>query len=110
MTAVGYAVVEAIARPEFLQGVRDNGAFLEAQLLALSREQKLGPVRGAGLLFALELGRDVGPQIVDGALARQLLINAPRPEVLRFMPALNVSPSEIGEMVEILREVILSVR
>jgi len=109
MTAVGHAVVQEIARPEFLSAVRENGAFLEAQLLALSLKLNLGPVRGAGLLLALELGSPIGSQVVDGALARQLLINSPRPTALRFMPALNVGRSEISEMLEILREVILSV-
>ena len=38
---------------------------------------------------------------------RGLLINAPRPDSLRFMPALNVSRDEIDEMLRLL-EVSLS--
>jgi acetylornithine/N-succinyldiaminopimelate aminotransferase len=37
--------------------------------------------------------------IVERAFERGLLLNAPRPDVLRFMPALNVSRAEIDEMV-----------
>jgi len=29
-----------------------------------------------------------------------LLLNAPRPDTLRFMPALNVTPAEIDQMIE----------
>jgi len=31
-----------------------------------------------------------------------LLLNAPRPNLLRFMPALNVSEGEIDQMIEAL--------
>jgi acetylornithine/N-succinyldiaminopimelate aminotransferase len=106
MTAVGYAVVKMISSPEFLATVRENGKYLEAQLQNLSRELKLSEVRGRGLLLALGLGREIGSAVVDAALDRGLLVNSPRPAVLRFMPALNVSPAEIDEMIGILRGVI----
>jgi acetylornithine/N-succinyldiaminopimelate aminotransferase len=69
----------------------------------------LGEVRGSGLLLALELGREIGSQVVEAALTRRLLINSPRPASLRFMPALNVARAEIDEMTGILRESIQSV-
>ena len=109
MTAVGYAVVKAISDPEFLKSVRENGNYLESQLQDLSRQLSLGEVRGRGLLLALELGREIGSAAVDAALARGLLVNSPRPAVLRFMPALIVSRAEIDEMIGILREAIQSV-
>jgi len=60
------------------------------------------------LLRALKLGRPIGPQIVD--LAHEmgpvgLLLNSPRPDLLRFMPALNVSTEEIDQMIAMLAEV-----
>jgi acetylornithine/N-succinyldiaminopimelate aminotransferase len=42
-------------------------------------------------------------QIVDKAFESGLLLNAPRPHILRFMPALNVSRDEIDQMIAILR-------
>jgi len=102
MTAVGYAVVKEVARPEFLASVRENGDYLAERLLDLSRRHGFGEVRGRGLLLALELGREIGPAIVDAALERRLLINSPRPTALRFMPALNVHRTEIDQMLEIL--------
>jgi acetylornithine/N-succinyldiaminopimelate aminotransferase len=38
------------------------------------------------------------------AFARGLLLNAPRPDALRFMPALTVAFSEIDQMIDILDE------
>jgi acetylornithine/N-succinyldiaminopimelate aminotransferase len=106
MTAVGHAVVQEISRPEFLARVKDSGIYFEAKLKALSRELGLGEVRGKGLLLALELNRPIASCVVDAALDLGLLINAPRPSVLRFMPALNVSRAEMDLMTEILRAAI----
>jgi acetylornithine/N-succinyldiaminopimelate aminotransferase len=103
MTAVGHAVVHEISRPEFLARVEDNGIYFAAKLNALSQELGLGEIRGQGLLLAMELNRPIAAAIVDAALELGLLINAPRPSVLRFMPALNVSRDEMDQMVEMLR-------
>jgi acetylornithine/N-succinyldiaminopimelate aminotransferase len=106
MTAVGCAVVGEISRPEFLARVSENGEYLASGLRQLSEEFSLGEVRGKGLLLALELGRPIASEVVKRALAAGLLINAPKPSVLRFMPALNVSRDEIDEMLRILRQII----
>ena len=110
MTAVGCAVVEEVSRPEFLAAVRSNSELLLSKLRAISRELGLGEVRGMGLLVALELDGPVATQVVEAALSRRLLINSPRPTVLRFMPALNVTASEIEQMLQVLHESIRSVR
>jgi len=41
-------------------------------------------VRGRGLLLALNLQSEIGPQVVGLALQRGLLINAPRTDTLRY--------------------------
>jgi acetylornithine/N-succinyldiaminopimelate aminotransferase len=104
MTAVGCAVVEEISRPEFLTQVRENGDYLADELVKISADFGLGEVRGRGLLLALELKRPIASDVVKLALDRDLLLNAVRPEVLRFMPALNVKRHEIDEMLHILRQ------
>ena len=65
-----------------------------------------GEVRGRGLLLALELrGRDAA-KVARSAMDRGLLINAPRPDALRFMPALNVTREEIDQMLAILEPIL----
>ena len=73
---------------------------------ALSVQHDLGPVRGKGLLLALDLGGGNAGVISDKALELGLLLNATRPDSLRFMPALNVSFAEIDQMLEILDDVL----
>ena len=102
MAAVGCAVVEAVARPEFLESVVSNGTYLMARLRALAAEQGHGEVRGRGLLQALALKGKDAKKVSAAALDNGLLVNAPRPDSLRFMPALTVSRDEIDEMLKLL--------
>jgi acetylornithine/N-succinyldiaminopimelate aminotransferase len=102
MTAVGAAVLEQVAAPAFLDQVAATGAYLSARLDALSAAHGLGATRGRGLLWALELGRDIGSDVVARAFGHGLLINAPRPATLRFMPALTIGATEVDRMIDIL--------
>jgi len=62
-------------------------------------------VRGRGLLLALELKGKDAAKVARTAMDRGLLINAPRPDTLRFMPALNVTREEIDQMLFLLSAV-----
>ena len=85
----------------------------------------LGAERGVGLLRALELNADIGAKVVayardqlagahgagaPGWANTALLLNSPRPAVLRFMPALNLTTADIDLMVDGLRRSIVAVR
>ena len=101
MTAVGVAVIDALMAPGFLDTVKQRGAYLQRGLLQLAEKHGLAGERGEGLLRALKLGKDIGPQLVEVARTLEphgLLLNSPRPDLLRFMPALNVTEAEIDQM------------
>jgi acetylornithine/N-succinyldiaminopimelate aminotransferase len=106
MTAIGNAVVEAVSSPAFLADVVAKGDYLTQRLLDLSARLGHGEVRGRGLLLALELrGTDAG-KVSRTAMDRGLLLNAPRPDALRFMPALNVTREEIDRILVLLEAVL----
>jgi acetylornithine/N-succinyldiaminopimelate aminotransferase len=110
MAAVGLAVVNAVAQPAFLREVRARGEHLRVYLAALAADIG-GAERGRGLLRALVLPRPSAAQVVEAMRALEpmgLLLNAPRPDVLRFMPALNVSGEEIDTMRGLLAPVLRS--
>ena len=112
MTAVGISVIEQLLAPGFLDSVKAKGELLKLELLELSAEFGLEGERGEGLLRALMLGKDIGGKLVELARERSpegLLINSPRPNLLRFMPALNVSDDEILQMCGMLRELLKKV-
>jgi acetylornithine/N-succinyldiaminopimelate aminotransferase len=100
--AAGLAVLEQVATPKFLKAVTANGLYLESELQRLSARHGLGEVRGRGLLLALDLRVPIAPLIVAAALDDGVLLNAPRPDALRFMPALNVTRQEIDLMIQCL--------
>ncbi|MBV9984460.1 acetylornithine transaminase [Bradyrhizobium sp.] len=100
MCAAGLAVLDVVATPSFLKSVAETGRFLESELQKLSARHGLGEVRGRGLLLAVDLKLPIGAAIVAQAFADGLLLNAPRPDTLRFMPALNVTRAEIMLMID----------
>jgi len=113
MTAVGIAVLKELTKPGFLDEVKQKAAYLSAELNKLSEEFGLQGERGEGLLRALKLGSDIGGKIVETARNMEpvgLLLNSPRPDLLRFMPALNVSKEELDQMLSMLREVLKQVK
>jgi acetylornithine/N-succinyldiaminopimelate aminotransferase len=106
MCAAGLAVLAQIAAPNFLKSATENGRYLESELQRLSARYGLGEVRGRGLLLALDLRVPIAPSIVAAALDNGMLLNAPRPDTLRFMPALNVTRQEIDLMIDCLDAVL----
>lgn len=113
MTAAGVAVFDALTAPGFMDSVNARAAQLSEGLLALSKKWGMKGERGEGLLRALMLDRDDGGAIVDVArdwAPEGMLLNAPRPNLLRFMPALNVTAEEVDLMLARLDEVVAKVR
>jgi acetylornithine/N-succinyldiaminopimelate aminotransferase len=102
MCAAGLAVLEQVGEPGFLRSVADTGLYLESELQRMSARHGLGEVRGRGLLLALDLKHPIAASIVAQAFEDGVLLNAPRPDALRFMPALNVTKSEIAGMIDCL--------
>ena len=109
MTAVGVAIFDTLTAPGFMESVNARGQQLSEGLRRLSDKWGMGGERGEGLLRALVLDRDDGPALVEAARDRSpegLLLNAPRGNLLRFMPALNVRADEIDMTLAWLDELI----
>jgi acetylornithine/N-succinyldiaminopimelate aminotransferase len=106
MCAAGLAVMRQVADPDFLRSVADTGLYLESELQRMSARHGLGEVRGRGLLLALDLKHPIAASIVAQAFQDGVLLNAPQPDALRFMPALNVTREEIALMIDALDAVL----
>ena len=107
MCAVGVAVIQRLLAPGFLAEVEARGRYLSARLQELCAKHGLPGERGVGLLRALILDDERSAAIVQAAQAKGLLLNGPRPELLRFMPALTVSEAEIDQMIGMLDGLLL---
>ena len=63
-------------------------------------------LRGRGLLIALQFDRDLSDGVVRACLERGLLLNAVKPNAVRFIPPLNITTSDIDEAIGILEPVL----
>jgi len=101
-THVGYTVLKHIVDHDVSGQVARKGEYLERRLHSLAdRHPMVKEVRGKGLLWAVELDRDVAEEAVRLCLAEGLLANNVKPTALRLMPPLTVSEEELDRAVEI---------
>ena len=54
-------------------------------------------VRGKGLLAAMEFDEDLAGRLLTQANAAGVLLNAVRPNTVRFMPPLTITAEELDE-------------
>ena len=106
MCAAGIAVLGEVSQRDFLMSVTRKGEALTASLAKLAKRHGLGRVRGRGLLQALALGKPFAVEVAAKAFEAGLLLNAPRPDSLRFMPSLTLTQGDIEQMVLILDDIL----
>jgi acetylornithine/N-succinyldiaminopimelate aminotransferase len=104
--AVGYAVVNEVIEKNISENAKLQGEYIKKRLFELQEELKIKNIRGEGLLLAFDFQQEIGKKVVDICFENGLILNSPRPAVIRFMPPLIVSKKEIEEMFEILLKVI----
>jgi acetylornithine/N-succinyldiaminopimelate aminotransferase len=91
-----------------MQHVTTVGAHLEAGLRAIAaRQPAVKDVRGAGLMWGIELDRPAAA-VVQGALDRHLLINRTSDTVVRLLPPYVITDAEIDEALPLLEAAIHS--
>jgi succinylornithine aminotransferase len=106
--AVALAAVQTIARPQFLQRVRQAGEQLRDGLQALQAAFPMlfAEVRGCGLMLGMALAdahRGRAKEFVRLCERHHLLVLMAGPDVVRLLPALVVSDGEIDEALARLR-------
>ena len=109
-TAAAAHVVRRLVEGGVLAESRARGEQLGRALESLAdRAPGVSGVRGRGLLRGLVLERDAAPDAVAAALGAGLILNAVRPNVLRFMPPLTVTEEEIAHAVSLTESALATV-
>ena len=103
--AVALAVCHALEQQNLLQNVRERGAQLRAGLSAIATRypQQMAEVRGWGLINGLELQADsnlTSAQVVQAAIDQGVLLVPAGPKVVRFVPPLIVSATEVDQALQ----------
>ena len=96
--SVGNAVLDVVLEPEFLQSVRMAGLALKQRLAELRDRHPsvVDDIRGEGLMMGLRLGVP-NTEFVSAARAHHLLVIAAGDNVVRLLPPLIITETEIAE-------------
>ncbi|MFE1205835.1 acetylornithine transaminase [Streptomyces sp. NPDC048405] len=87
--AAGLAVLDTIADEGLLDNVKRQSEKLRGGVEALGHPL-VAHVRGAGLLLGIVLTEPLAARVQQEAQDAGILVNAPAPDVVRLMPALNL--------------------
>jgi len=99
---VALKFLEIMERENLVEKAAKMGEYFKEKLNSLKQKYPfIKEIRGKGLMLGVELTLD-GKPILDKARERGLLINVTRRRVLRFLPPLIVTESDIDEAICIL--------
>ncbi|MEU9219352.1 acetylornithine transaminase [Streptomyces sp. NPDC048376] len=87
--AAGLAVLDTIEDEGLLDNVKRQSERLRGEIEGLEHPL-IAHVRGAGLLLGIVLTEPLAAQVQQAAQDAGILVNAPAPDVVRLMPALNL--------------------
>ncbi len=114
--AAGLAVLEAIAEGDLVANAAARGAELAAGLQAIAaRDERIGDVRGPGLMIGVEFVVDRATRQPNGPLVDAILQKCAdlgllilscgvEHNIIRWIPPLDVSSSEVQEALGIFTE------
>ncbi|MDP2654573.1 MAG: aspartate aminotransferase family protein [Candidatus Omnitrophota bacterium] len=95
-------VFKAIEADGMLKNTKKMGEYLRGKLLALKEKfDCITDVRGIGLMLGVQMKME-GKAVVEECLNQGLIINCTQGNILRIMPALNVTKKQIDKAVKII--------
>jgi len=114
--AAGIAVLDTIRSEHLVENAAVRGSELVAGLQRMATEdERIGDIRGPGLMIGVEMVRDRASREADGELTDRLIARAadlgllvlscgPAHQVVRWIPPIDVSSAEISEGLELFGE------
>lgn len=104
--AAANAVLDAIEQEKLEANIRARGDEILAGLKPLIGKSGIVAVRGLGGLIGVAFGEEVAADMVKKLADAGLVTIAAGTKVVRILPSLNVTKSEVDEGLEILRRVL----
>ena len=108
--AAANVVLDTVPKEDFLNNVVEVGNYFKNKLIELQNKYPAAivDVRGEGLILGAELStnnKKTGVEIVNECMQRGAIINCTVGKVLRFIPPLIITKSNVDEVVNILDSV-----
>lgn len=103
--AAGNAVMNVVSKKPFLKAVAKKGEYFMKKIREIE-SKKIKEVRGKGFLIGVELTEPAAPYVAK-ALKAGLIINSPKPKVLRLVPPLVLSKQQIDKSVKVLDKILI---
>ncbi len=104
-TAAAYAGTKYLIDHDIPAHVKRMEIYLLTHLQTLQEQFAcVAAVRGKGLLAAMEFDSDIASRVVAQANEAGVLLNAVKPNTIRFMPPLTITVEEVDEAAERLEE------
>ncbi len=106
VASVALHVVERLSDPDLLAHVREDGAWLGAQLgRMVGQGSRVRAVRGVGYMWGIDVVEPAG-EIVKRALAAGLLVVSAGEHTVRLLPPLIARRPELQRGLDILRDIL----
>ena len=100
-SAAALATLEAMEEENAIENAARVGAYFQQKLSDWGRATGLSAgARGRGLMLGLELNLPVARDLMLKSLENGLVFNAVGDSILRFLPPLNISESDVDEALE----------
>ncbi len=105
--AAACVVLDELLNGNLMENVKEVGAYFKEKLESYKQKYPnlIKEVRGRGLILGMELTRP-GREISNECLEYGAIINCTAGNVLRFIPALNITKAHVDELIAILDKVL----
>jgi acetylornithine/N-succinyldiaminopimelate aminotransferase len=100
------ATINFIIDENLLERSKENGAYFQKKLNEIKENNSIvKDVRGIGLMIGMELGSECG-KLVDDLRENGIIVNCAAGNVLRFVPPLVISKTQIDTVISTLDNVL----
>ena len=108
--AAANVVLDTVPDEKFLAHVAEVGKYFKTRLIELQKKYpaQISEIRGEGLILGAQLDKPKisGVEIVNECMKRGAIINCTVGTVLRFIPPLIITNAQVGEVINILDDVL----
>ncbi len=96
---VVYTVIDTIQKENLVDNAAEKGAYIVNQLTEKLADQNV-TVRGFGLMIGIELPKPCAELVETARDEYHLIINVTAGNVIRLLPALNITQTEADQLIE----------